>query len=112
MEVIFASGVLEEVAESARFYEAEVEGLGRTFFYKLGEAIEDIKKRPTLYRVVDKDYRRHLLDQLFRFICNARSCHFIRNPYGVIYRVETETIYVLAVMHLKRKPGYWKIREE
>lgn len=97
MEVIFASGVLEEVAESARFYEAEVEGLGRTFFYKLGEAIEDIKKRPTLYRVVDKDYRRHLLDQF---------------PFGVIYRVETETIYVLAVMHLKRKPGYWKNREE
>ena len=28
-------------------------------------------------------------------------------PYGLIYAVQGDTIYVAAVMHLKRKPGYW-----
>lgn len=31
-------------------------------------------------------------------------------PYGVIYAVEGRTIYVAAVMHLKRKPGYWEFK--
>jgi hypothetical protein len=28
----------------------------------------------------------------------------------VIYAVEGDVIYVAAVMHLKRKPGYWVSR--
>jgi hypothetical protein len=31
-------------------------------------------------------------------------------PYGMIYRVRGETLYVVGVMHLKRKPGYWLAR--
>jgi hypothetical protein len=31
-------------------------------------------------------------------------------PYGLIYAVQGDTIYVAAVMHLKRKPGYWVAR--
>jgi len=29
---------------------------------------------------------------------------------GIIYRNEPERIYILAVMHLRREPGYWKDR--
>jgi len=29
-----------------------------------------------------------------------------RFPYGVIYAVDEDVIYIAAVMHLKRKPGY------
>ena len=28
----------------------------------------------------------------------------------VIYRIENQKIYVLAVMHLKRSPNYWTSR--
>jgi hypothetical protein len=28
----------------------------------------------------------------------------------VLYRVERERIYVVAVMHLHRRPGYWRPR--
>jgi hypothetical protein len=31
-------------------------------------------------------------------------------PYGLLYRVEPERIYVIAVMHLHRRPGYWRSR--
>ena len=32
------------------------------------------------------------------------------SPYGVIYAVDEGVIYIAAVMHLKRKPGYWVSR--
>ena len=31
-------------------------------------------------------------------------------PYGLLYRVEPECIYVVAVMHLHRRPAYWRSR--
>jgi len=96
MEVIYASGVLEEVSESADYYEEEVEGLGKTFLDKVRNSIEDIKRNPLMYRIIKGDYRRHLL---------------ARFPFAVIYRIENHKIYVLAVMHLKRSPYYWKSRK-
>ena len=93
MEVIYASGVLEEVSESADYYEEEVEGLGKTFLDKVQSAVEEIKSNPLMYRIIQGDYRRHLLT---------------RFPFAVIYRIENHKIYVLAVMHLKRSPYYWR----
>jgi hypothetical protein len=95
MEVIYASGVLEEVSESADYYEEEVEGLGKTFLGKVHNSIEDIKRNPLMYRIIEGNYRRHLLT---------------RFPFAVIYRIENHKIYVLAVMHLKRSPHYWRSR--
>jgi plasmid stabilization system protein ParE len=31
-------------------------------------------------------------------------------PYGLIYRVERERLFVVSVMHLHRRPGYWQSR--
>ncbi|WP_424204564.1 hypothetical protein [Sulfuricaulis sp.] len=31
-------------------------------------------------------------------------------PYGIIYRVRFDVIEIIAVMHLRRSPGYWKQR--
>ena len=95
MEVIYASGVLKEVSESANYYEEEVEGLGKAFISKVQDAVEEIKSNPLIYRIVEGDNRRHLLT---------------RFPFAVIYRLENQKIYILAVMHLKRKPYYWKNR--
>ncbi|MCZ6674549.1 MAG: hypothetical protein O7C75_16600 [Verrucomicrobia bacterium] len=41
MEIIFASGVLEEVSASAEYYEKEVDGLGAAFFRNLGDALSN-----------------------------------------------------------------------
>lgn len=32
-------------------------------------------------------------------------------PYTIIYRQENDTITIVAVMHQKRRPGYWRGRE-
>lgn len=93
MEVIYASGVLEEVSESADYYEKELEDLGKTFLDKVHNAIEDIKRNPLMYRIIQGDYRRHLL---------------ARFPFAAIYRIENHKVHILAVMHLKRSPHYWR----
>jgi len=33
-----------------------------------------------------------------------------RFPYSIVYRVETEKVFVLAVAHLRRRPLYWRDR--
>ncbi|MDN3511717.1 MAG: hypothetical protein NG784_10520 [Candidatus Jettenia sp.] len=41
---------------------------------------------------------------------NMRKCRLLRFLLGVIYRDKNDTIEIIAVMHLKKKPGYWKFR--
>ncbi len=33
-----------------------------------------------------------------------------RFPYGVVYTVRGADLVIIAVMHLRRKPGYWQGR--
>ncbi len=33
-----------------------------------------------------------------------------RFPYAILYSDEKHTIFILAVMHLRREPSYWKKR--
>lgn len=54
-----------------------------------------ISRNPLLYRKIHK---------------NIRKCRLLRFPYGIIFRIQKETVQRIAVMHLKRKPGYWKSR--
>lgn len=47
----------------------------------------------------------------FRFIRKPARRHFTRDfPYGIIYVERPDDIWILAVMHLHREPGYWKHR--
>lgn len=92
MEVIFASGVLDDVSESAAFYEREVAGLGRVFLDNINTGIQEIRDTPFLYRIIKGEYRRHLIS---------------RFPFGIIYKLNGNIIYIVAVMHLRRKPFYW-----
>lgn len=92
MDVIFSSAAEREVLEAIRYYESEVEGLGKAFLEKLEAAVQHIKEFPEASRILKGEYRR---------------CLLARFPHGVIFRIEKERIYVLAVMHLKRKPFYW-----
>ncbi len=60
----------------------------------------------------------HLERVIFFFNCSAwpviddeiRRSLARRLPYGIFYSEEKEEIFILAVMNLHRKPGYWKHR--
>jgi len=84
-----------EMANAARFYEQRTDGLGGDFLDEVEQAFERIELAPEAWPRLEGPVRRCLVE---------------RFPYGVYYRLDSAAIFVLAVMHSKKKPGAWKAR--
>jgi plasmid stabilization system protein ParE len=97
LKVVLDQAAAAELRDAALFYEDSREGLGQEFLNSVEAAFASIVRHPALWRRLRGRFRR---------------CLVHRFPYGVIYTVEGSTIYVAAVMHVKRKPGYWESREK
>ena len=69
--------------------------LGGRFFDEIESLISDIRDDPDRVPIFDSPARRHF-SNLF--------------PYAVIYVNQPDRIVILAVMHMKRHPDYWKHR--
>ena len=91
----FHPEALEEADHAASFYSSKQAGLDRRFLETLEDTIARIRRNPTLYRKVDE---------------GIRKCRLPRFPYAVIFRDTSDSIEIIAVMHLKRQPGYWESR--
>ena len=95
MKLLVDPEALVEARNAAAFYEDSQPGLGKAFLADVEAATEEILRHPLMWRRIKGRFRRYLIP---------------RFPYGLIYAVQGDTIYVAAVMHLKRKPGYWVSR--
>lgn len=95
MKLLFDPEALLEARNAAAFYEDSQPGLGKTFLASVEAATEEIVQHPLMWRRIKGRFRRYLVP---------------RFPYGLIYAIQDDAIYVAAVMHLKRKPGYWALR--
>jgi len=95
-EIEFHYDADKEVKAAAAYYEERLIGLGSDFLDEIEQGLRRIQQFPLLWPVYEGEYRRYLLK---------------RFPYGLIYRIETEKIFIIAIAHLHRKPGYWKDRE-
>ncbi len=84
-----------EADAAAAFYSDKQPGLAQRFLDDLEETLHRIQRRPRAYRQVEGEIRK------------CRVAHF---PYGIIYRVRSEAIEIIAVMHLRQFPGYWRQR--
>ena len=84
-----------EIRASYRWYEEQAIGLGNDFLVELESAYQTIAELPDTWPKFRKGFRRFLLSKF---------------PFSVIYRKSNETIFVVAVMHDSRKPGYWLSR--
>jgi len=94
-QVRFHSAAAAEMNAAATYYEKEQSDLGKRFLAAVQEAIHKIQINPLLYPVIDRDVRR----------CLTRPF-----PFGVLFRNGDDCIVIIAVMHLHREPGYWRIR--
>lgn len=95
MTVVFDPEAVQEAREAAAFYENCQPRLGQAFLDAIETGIAEISSHPLLWRRIKGRFRRYLLP---------------RFPYGLIYAVEDGRVYIAAIMHLKRKPGYWSGR--
>jgi plasmid stabilization system protein ParE len=87
----------DELTDAVRWYEAQRPGLGAELFDAVVATIDGIERRPEIGAAAyaDPETRRVLVE---------------RFPYQVVYRFEMNQIVILAVAHLKRRPGYWQHR--
>ena len=40
----------------------------------------------------------------------TRKLHFRRFPFALVYRVVADRLFVVAIAHQRRRPGYWRNR--
>lgn len=84
-----------ELREALLHYTGISSELGARFFREMEQLLNEVCDRPNIYRQFDPPARRHFSD---------------RFPYGVIYLLEPDHVWIVAVMHLHREPGFWRER--
>lgn len=84
-----------EFAEAVRYYTEIAPDLGVRFYREMERLIRDVCANPERFRKFDPSARRHF------------SAVF---PYAIIYLVKPDHVWIVAVMHMKRRPGYWQQR--
>ena len=83
------------MAEAARYYEERSPGLGELFLLRTRVAVRELTEHPKAYVPLRGEIRRKLLRQF---------------PYGVLFRDDESEIVIIAIAHLRRRPGYWTRR--
>lgn len=71
-------------------------GLGAEFLDEVEKTLAVIRSFPALGTLLTEADRRMLVE---------------RFPYGIIYTKYESHIMIYAIMHLNRRPGYWKTRK-
>jgi toxin ParE1/3/4 len=95
MRVEFHPDALAEFRASAEYYEQQQPGLGERFANAVEVAVAHIAAAPESWRIIEDDIRR-CLTKVF--------------PYAVLYSIEPDNILIIAVMHCRREPSYWRNR--
>ncbi|NTW53670.1 MAG: type II toxin-antitoxin system RelE/ParE family toxin [Chlorobaculum sp.] len=90
--VVFDPDARAEFLDAVRYYEERQKGLGLRYRIAVEIAVKQLSENPFLYRTITSPFRRYLLSKF---------------PYSIIYSIEPDYIYIIALAHNKRKPGYW-----
>ena len=84
-----------EYIESYAWYSERGGHIAEAFEREVEHALEALQEVPDRWPVYVGTWRRMLLR---------------RFPFGIVYGVMDNQIVVIAIMHTRRKPGYWKNR--
>ena len=85
----------KELWEAADFYHHKEPAIEQPFFDEVEMNLTAISNYPKSFPVVLAAVRKKVLS---------------RFPFALMYREEPKRIFILAVMHQRRKPDYWKKR--
>lgn len=95
MRAIFHREAHEEMIESARFYEGRSRGLGFDFLEAVEETTRRIEQFPEAGSICKANIRKRLVPGF---------------PFQILYEIQPDRIFIAAVMHQHRRPGYWRKR--
>lgn len=95
LPVEFHPEALEELERAKVWYDGQRPSLGESFFQEITTAISSIRETSNAWPEYQRGTRRFLVH---------------RFPFAIIYSQRASGLLVVAVMHLKRRPGYWQSR--
>lgn len=84
-----------ELLAAVAFYDARAAGLGAAYLDEAQRTLDLIREFPRIGPQLEDDIRR---------------LAFGRFPFSFIYRLPGDDVRVLAVMHHRQRPGYWRDR--
>ncbi len=93
--VIYHPAALEELADADRYYESCQTGLGQRFQALIQHVESEISENPETGFIHDHETRIRLIRKF---------------PYGVIFKAYSDHVFIVAIAHLSRRPGYWHRR--
>lgn len=94
-EIVVQEDADDEIQATAVFYESRQQGLGDLFLQEVEAGFSRIESFPLSWTIL---------------IGDIRSCLMRRFPHAIVYKIEDERIFVIAVTHQHRKPFYWRDR--
>jgi hypothetical protein len=95
MKRLFLSEASDELAAAVAYYDELGPGLGDRLLDAVETALVHIEQWPEASQAIS---------------ANTRRCLLAPFPYGLIYAIEDDGLIVIAIAHLRRKPGYWRDR--
>jgi ParE toxin of type II toxin-antitoxin system, parDE len=95
MKVIFHPEASDEMFESARFFDEKCAGLGSDLITAIQESTRRILQFPES-GPIEK--------------WNIRKCLVRGFPFTLLYEATSDHIFIVAVMHQHRRPGFWARR--
>ncbi|MBI3932965.1 MAG: type II toxin-antitoxin system RelE/ParE family toxin [Acidobacteria bacterium] len=85
-----------EVVANERWYAQRSPSVATAFLAEVDQAIARIGETPETWPRYRRGTRRFILR---------------RFPFSVVYRIDGDVVYVVAVAHAKRRPEYWRRRK-
>jgi plasmid stabilization system protein ParE len=95
MQVRFHPDAERELAEHEAWYRQRSEVAAQGFLLELDAAVRKVAEAPDRWPRQTRGERRYLLP---------------RYPFALLYRVSEDEVFITAIAHQSRRPGYWKKR--
>ena len=95
MTVILSPEAEFDLTAAYRWYEERDTGLGAEFMRAVETSIYQIQRHPEMYPIAHRGVRQAITR---------------RFPFSILYVIQEQTAYVVAVFHAARDPQNWKNR--
>jgi toxin ParE1/3/4 len=93
--IIFHPEAVAELNDGVDYFEQASAGLGNEFMTEIERSLQQIKSFPEASPLIRNDIRRKVLKKF---------------PFSILYNFNADRISILAVMHHRRRPFYWRKR--
>jgi toxin ParE1/3/4 len=95
--LVFNAQATAEFDDSAKWYETQRPGLAREFRAEVEDALGRIHANPRQFPLHSRP--------------GFRMCFVRRFPYTIFFAEQDQFIWIAAIAHQRRRPGYWSLRK-